>query len=270
MLIRFFPALVAVIIFASVASSAQRCVRCVASPAAAPIERGSGPCSKLCTCGCVKGGACTCIELKPARVVVFPPPPPIPPVVHPLPAAPVEVGQAIPTGVDWDKIGDGYSRKGKWITRAEAFEAVTTGIPDDGGKLRLTVIGPDDARAKVERDLKFPENKDIADRVLLWSVKPDHFSVRDTGFVTTGNPTVYCQAPADGKEPGAKVIYRENDYQGVGDFQAIRKAIANYDAAKDPGRAPAVVPLSMPPMPLLVIGGVVLLIVYLNRKKVAS
>ncbi len=170
------------------------------------------------------------------------------------------VEQAIPTGVEWDKIhGDGYSRKGKAITRAEAFEAVTTGIPDDGSKLRLTIIGPDASRAKVEADLKLPENKDIADRVLPWSVKPDHFSVRDTGFVTNGSPTVYCQAP-DGK-----VIFREDTYEPT-DFGAIRKAIATYDAAKDPGRVPPASPTNL--TPIAIGAGVVLLIFLLaNRKK---
>jgi hypothetical protein len=67
--------------------------------------------------------------------------------------------------------------------------------------------------------------------------------------VTSGSPTIYLQAP-DGK-----VLHRQDDYR-PGDLGAIRKAIARYDAKKDPdARRPAVAGLPL----LLVMGGAIAL-----------
>jgi hypothetical protein len=147
------------------------------------------------------------------------------------------------------------------VTQAEALRAVQQGLPDDAAKLRLTVIGANGDRTPVEQELAKPESKDIADRALLWSVPPDHWSLKDhaTGqpmFVTTGKPTVYLQAPS------GEVLYREDDYR-QGDFTAIRKAIDDYDKRKDPGRSsPAALPFDFKQIPpaAWVVAGVGLLI----------
>ena len=49
------------------------------------------------------------------------------------------------------------------------------------------------------------------------------------GFVTTGKPTIYVQAP-DGK-----VLHRQDDYQGGAPelAEAIRRIDPNYDPKKD-------------------------------------
>lgn len=139
------------------------------------------------------------------------------------------------------------------VTRAEAFELLANnGLPDDAKKARLTIIGSDADRKPVEDELAKPANADLRDKSILWSVRPDHWSVRNSGWVLTGKPSVYMQAPkgstiqvpvtVDGKTKwqdavaqGDEVLHRQDDFK-PGDFQAIRKAMPDYDPAKDPDR----------------------------------
>lgn len=109
------------------------------------------------------------------------------------------------------------------------ISAPTDKIPDDSKKLRVTVIGSRDARRGVVDAVNAEPN--VASRVSLWSVEPDHWSLRDseTGepvFRTTGTPTVYVQAP-DGK-----VLHRQDDPKGV--VGAIRKTLKPYNPDLDP------------------------------------
>lgn len=136
-------------------------------------------------------------------------------------------------GVDLSKVGSGYRLNGKPCSRATAHQAVERGIPDDAHKLRLTVIGPDaDRKRFLDALTSTPEGAALLADAVLWSVPPDHWSLRDnvTGapmFVTTGKPTIYLQDAA------GRVLHRQDDYRGPSDIQAIRKA-ASYDPAKDP------------------------------------
>lgn len=163
-----------------------------------------------------------------------------PPVSPPSP--PAFTDGPLANGVDAEKLaGDSRYRKGgDPITRETAVSLVEKGLPNDRGKYRLTVIGSPEECAKVAGDLAKPEQADVRDRVILSSFRPDNFLVARAGFVTSGHPTVYLQAPEpDPNAKSAKVLYREDDYHGPMDFGAIRKAIADYDARRDPGRKPA-------------------------------
>jgi len=171
-------------------------------------------------------------------------------------------------GVDLDRLAGGPSYKltrkdGEHaLTQAEAFELMATGLPDDSKKSRLTVIGSDAERKPVEDDLAKPENADLRDKTILWSVRPDHWSVRDGGWAP-GTPAVYLQPPKGANikvsqvDPATKkkslvtvaalgdeVLYREPEYK-TGDLQAIRKKLPDYDPSKDPGRRPKVAKLQI-------------------------
>lgn len=169
-------------------------------------------------------------------------------------------------GMDWSKIGKGgYAINGQNCSKEKAYQAVQQGLPDDANKLRFTVIGQQTERGPVIKDLaSFP---DVAQRVLPWSVDKNHWSLKDnvTGeplFETSGKPTIYLQAP-DGE-----VLYRENDYRGFQDFEAIRKAIKDYDARKDPGRGGASKPFAWDEIPAPVwVGGAVLGLILFRRLK---
>ena len=185
-----------------------------------------------------------------------------PPIAVPEPEARLVGQTALPTGVEWDKIGKGekYHCSGKVCTKAEAYDLLKKDaggkqLPDDIKKFRLTLIGPVEARAKVEQDLALPENADIREATLLWSVPPDHWSVADVGFVTTGSPTVYLQAP------GGKDQLRVDSAPGAPLFGEIRRRIAGYDPKKDPGLS------SDQPYWLLAVGGAVLLAGLAHKKK---
>lgn len=101
-------------------------------------------------------------------------------------------------------------------------------IPDDSKKLTVTVIGTKADRDKAAAELRTHPD---AERFNVWSVPPDHHSLKDTEtgktvYKTDGTPTLYVQAP-DGK-----VLHRQDDAVNVVD--AVRKAVKGYDAAKDP------------------------------------
>lgn len=190
---------------------------------------------------------------------------------HPLPTnyylkAPV----AVPNyGVDMSKLSresrehDSYKLNGLPIPKDAAYDAVEKGIADDSAKMRLTIIGSDEDRARVEKDLAAPEQADLMAAVNVWSVRPDHHSLYDSvtkqpGYVTTGKPTIYLQAP-DGK-----VLHRQDDYR-PGDIAAIRKA-GNYDHKRDPDvRRPSSAGLGLP-LPLILGLGVFAGCVYMMRR----
>lgn len=119
------------------------------------------------------------------------------------------------------------------LTRSAAHDLVSSKLEDDTGKLRITVIGPAEDRKRVVQDLtaKLP---DIANWAIVRDYPPDHWAVAES-FVTSGKPTIYCQAPA------GQVLHRQDGYEGGIDAlaTALRKA-KNYDPKKDPDlRQPA-------------------------------
>lgn len=158
---------------------------------------------------------------------------------------------------------------GSPATRAEVVRALEKGVPSDANKYRLTIIGHDAERHKVEKDW-VAHAGDLKDKTLLWSVPPDHWSVHDnvTGlpmFTNTGKPTVYVT------DHRGKVIYHEDDYLGAKDIEAIRKRVDGYEASKDPGRFYAQAGY-IPPMTFggLVVGGLAVGLLVRNRRRKAA
>jgi hypothetical protein len=123
-----------------------------------------------------------------------------------------------------------YRIQGKPVSREEAVETIQTGkIPDDSGKLRVTVIGAQTERDRVSGDLMTsPSFKDLrAD--LVCKFYPANAWEVSKGFFTAGHPTIY------GQYPDGKVFHRQDDYEGGAEAlaDAIRQADPNYDPAKD-------------------------------------
>jgi hypothetical protein len=107
-------------------------------------------------------------------------------------------------------------------------------LTDDSRRVRLTAIGPKEARHQVLDDWQHhPAFAPFREQVLIQAYAPDDPMVSRFGFVTSGKPTIYLQA-ADGK-----VQHRQDDYRGPEQLaeavaQAVRKADPSYDRAKDP------------------------------------
>ena len=144
-------------------------------------------------------------------------------------------------GLEVDKLqGKGaevrYKLGDREVPREAAVDAMKNGVPEFAGKFRLTLIGTKDETAPALKAWAESEDvKDVRERVLVSSVPPDHWWLKDTTtgkvmFESAGHPTIYFQA-ADGK-----VLHRQDGYTGPADFQAIRKAVDGYDAKKDPDR----------------------------------
>ncbi len=165
-------------------------------------------------------------------------------------------------GIDTDKfkhsLAPSYKHNGKQVSRETAADILAKGLPDDGNKLWLTIIGSDEDRKRTEADLP----ADLKDRVRLSSYKPDSWQVQP-GFVTTGSPTLYLQAPT------GQVLHRQDDYK-AGDFQAIRKAVSSYDSKKDVDvRAPVLPAVNLLTPQNLLLGGLLAAVAFLlfqNRK----
>jgi hypothetical protein len=123
-----------------------------------------------------------------------------------------------------------YRLNDQEITKEKAIERVQRGIPDDRGKLRVTAIGKPEARQKVADDLaRSPELAAVRDLFLFQAYNPDDQLVRDYGFKTDGQPTIYVATP------NGEVLHRQDDYAGGAPAlaTAIRKANDQYQAAKD-------------------------------------
>lgn len=135
-------------------------------------------------------------------------------------------------GVTPDKLAAGptYRLNGQTITPAAAYEALEKGLDDDGRKLRVTIIGPPVLRQKARDDLEsHPAFAELQSGLAIRDFAPDHWAMR-AGFVTTGQPTIYCQAP-DGK-----VLHRQDNFAGGADalVGALRRAKESYDPRRDP------------------------------------
>lgn len=158
--------------------------------------------------------------------------------VAPAPLAPHDapLAAAANFGVDVDKLNDSgadsYRINGKPASRADVQAALADQrLPDDAGRLRLTVIGPEAARKQVTEDVQqSPHLAEWRERLAVQAYPPDHWAVAKTGFVTDGRPTIYLQTP-DGH-----VIHRQDDYAdgAEGLARALRRADPHYDPKKDP------------------------------------
>lgn len=150
---------------------------------------------------------------------------------------PIEpIGQNFGLDMKQSSMAQGYYHKDRATSRQHVYESVSKSVPDDSGKPRVTVTGSSDQRQRFRNDwYTSPEAADVRNKALLWDVPPDHWSLRDNVngtamFDIAGNPTIYCQAP-DGR-----VLHRQADYRGPDDFQALRRAIDDYQSKKDPDR----------------------------------
>ena len=126
---------------------------------------------------------------------------------------------------------------GQEISRQQLFAALKANVPDESADLCLTLIGPKADREHVLFDLEnSPLLAAFKDKLKVQAYTPDHWAVKGSGFVTSGHPTIYCQAP-DGK-----VLHRQDSYAGPEALaEALRDANAAYDPAKDPNlNAPAI------------------------------
>jgi|SRR5579875_3449409 len=141
------------------------------------------------------------------------------------------------------------------VSKEELLQALGPGqLPDDSQWLSLTIIGPEEARQKVLSDLQnSPYLVPWKDHLKVHDYPPDHWAVRDAGFVTTGQPTIYCQA-SDGT-----VLHRQDEYRGP---QALAEVLRRADPQYRPERDPDLNQRFMDdfPWPLLLGGAVVLLL----------
>ena len=149
-------------------------------------------------------------------------------------------------GVSTDKIAKNevYSVNGRIVTQPAGPP-----IPDDSGKLHLTIIGSDSERRRVLEDLATaPELAQFRERFLVQDYPPDHWAVALCGFYTAGHPTIYLQ------QPSGKVLHRQDDYDGPQRFaEALRKGSNTYDANRDPDLRVATFDLSHIPTPAYVL-----------------
>lgn len=120
---------------------------------------------------------------------------------------------------------------GREVTKSQLMEVLQkASVPNDAGELCLTVIGPEAERNRVLADLAAsPVLAPWKGKLKIQGYPPDHWAVKDSGFVTTGKPTIYCQAP-DGK-----VLHRQDSYVGP---EPLAEALRGVDPSYSPGRDP--------------------------------
>ena len=164
-------------------------------------------------------------------------------------------------GNDWQKSDENhrYSLSGHPCSLREAIEALRQGdtaIPDDSDRLRLTVIGAPIDRHKVELDWQtLPQFAPWKNRVIFKSYPADHWAVKNSGFVTTGKPTIYFQ------NAKGQVLHRQEDYVGGAAqlVEALRRADPNYDPSKDLDRRTTNKSTLSPHLPAVLSWGIALL-----------
>lgn len=149
--------------------------------------------------------------------------------------------EPFPGGVVKEKVSQvvSYDCSGVKCTRKEAFQSLVgaSGLTDDRNKSFLTIVGDDQLRRAVLRDL---DNSDALrgwrDRLHITSYPPDHWCVKQVGLA--GGITLQGPPDAGGASP---VIWRFRAYAGdVALAEALRKSDPNYrsDADPDPAKKP--------------------------------
>ncbi|HTU17726.1 MAG TPA: hypothetical protein VMG10_06645 [Gemmataceae bacterium] len=150
---------------------------------------------------------------------------------------------------------------GKEVSKEELLQALgKSSLPDDSQWLSLTIIGPEAARQKVLSDLQgSPYLSPWKGRIKVKDYPPDHWAVKGAGFVTTGNPTIYCQAP-DGT-----VLHRQDVYRGPEALaEVLRKADPTYNPDRDPDLNR---PLANVPLWVWIGGGILLVLLWKGEEK---
>lgn len=182
-------------------------------------------------------------------------------------------------GVEREKLDDRekFALSGREIDRAEALNALEglTDIPDDAGKVRLTVIGSAAARKTVLEDLKSaPALAYWRDQFVVQGYSPDYWRVKDGGFKT---PATLTDAVVYVQKPDGTVLWRQDTYRGPEELAGnLRDKVPGYDPLKDPQPGPGPSPLPGPPTPgpdvsgvswwwALPVGVVIFFLVYFRR-----
>ena len=167
-----------------------------------------------------------------------------------------------------------YSINGQPVTRDEAMAHIEDKLPDDAKLLRLTVIGGQEQRDRVVKDLESaPELAVWKDKLVVQDYDPGHWAVSATGFKTDGSPTIYLQAPpgiyniGGQPNPGGEVLLRCDNYDGGAPLlahklhqsvQAVRKRQPDYRPDQDPDGKPPRIPVptlpDVPPAPVALYG----------------
>jgi uncharacterized protein (TIGR03000 family) len=162
---------------------------------------------------------------------------PIPESPHELPNFGIDLGQ-----LQQSQTTQHAELNGRLIP-AESVQTLLCGDPrlPDPRRPQLTIIGTSQQREQALQLLHGPLSDLVADYV-VHDYPPDHWAVAHTGFVTTGQPTIYAQA-ADGS-----VLFRQDNLDNLRlNLQAVRKPAPTYHPDQDPDhRRTAAFPQSWP------------------------
>lgn len=145
-----------------------------------------------------------------------------------------------------------WTLNGREVSRAQAFEAVSASdkIPDDAGRVRLTVIGGKADREQVVKDLAtHPALAPFKDKLSVQAYDPADPMIEGLKFPTAGL-TLLVQRP-DGTVIGRN---HSGKYAGAEELAlalpgAMRRADSDYDPAKDPDLKKPEPPPPPPPAP---------------------
>lgn len=182
------------------------------------LPPGVAPVKKCCPAkGCKCGGYCHCTKDKKCCPDC------------PCGGSEKRVESELPTGVEPDKVeADKHVVNGRSCSKREVMDAIKKAtVPSDQNKLRLVLIGSQDATEAILRDLKgIPDAADF----LTTAYTPDHWAVRDNGLAN-GKPFSIVVLTPDGTP-----LHRQWDYSGGVQAlaEALRDAKAGYDPSKDP------------------------------------
>jgi hypothetical protein len=144
-------------------------------------------------------------------------------------------GEPFPGGVSKDKVPQvvSYDCSGKKCTRQQAFQSLVgaSGLTDDRNKCFLTIVGDDQLRRAVLRDL---DNSDALrgwrERLHVASYPPDHWCVKQVGLA--GGITLQGPPDAGGASP---VIWRFRTYSGnLTLTKTLQKSDPNYQNNTNP------------------------------------
>jgi hypothetical protein len=190
-------------------------------------------------------------------------PPPYPPPQDVVAPGQIESDGTINFGLDRSHMpaAGKHLLDGREVSKEELLQALgSPRLPDDSKWLSLTIIGPDHARKRVLSDLQnSPFLTPWKDSIKVQDYPPDHWAVKDAGFVTTGQPTIYCQAP-DGA-----VLHRQDVYRGP---EALAEVLRKADPAYNPERDPDLnKPLSSVPLGIWIGGGILLVLLWKGEEK---
>jgi hypothetical protein len=156
-----------------------------------------------------------------------------------------------PPGKNYGLKPDWSSKKGEAFTapspEAKAFVAQARAAQGVEGKMHVTVIGSDDARAPVVNDLNtHPALAPFRDKLHVQDYKPSEWPVDPKLGYGDGSPTIIVQqGKVPGDPNGGKVLWRAANYaegpdglaEGLRQADALRKGVPGRDPSQDPGPA---------------------------------